>query len=199
MSRVKTAVLAAGLIAVVAVAFVGASSFVASSSKDSGSASSGCGGHDHAVAATSLAASGCGQTQAASGSKTCASGKVSAASDKGCAVSSCPLSKAGCSTPCGSKPSKTAKIESIDNREGDVVVMKGRYVCGTCELGLKAADGGCQPAFQTKDGKNYLLSKNNLSEKLRAEAREKDVEISSRVRKLSGVKYLEVEAVRAAS
>jgi hypothetical protein len=108
------------------------------------------------------------------------------------------MSKADCSKACGGKSTKTAKIESIGDREGKTVVLAGRYVCGTCELGVGGEDE-CQPAFRTKDGKNYLLSKNNLSDRLRADAREKDVEIVSRVKKLDGVKYLEVEAIRAAS
>lgn len=160
MSRVKVSVFVIGLIAVVAIAFMGASSFVSSSAKDAGS---------------------------------------SAAGEKGCAVSSsCPMSKTDCAKTCGGKSTKTAKIETIGEREGKTVVLSGRYVCGTCDLGV-AGDGECQPAFKTKDGKNYLLSKNDLSEKLRADARDKDVEIESRVKKLDGKKCLEVEAIRAAS
>jgi hypothetical protein len=198
MSKAKTAVLAIGLIAVVAVAFVGASSYVADKSSDSGSSAAGCGGHSQAMAADSQTKSGC--SGPASASKSCPTAKVSAADHKGCAAAaSCPMSKAGCSKTCGSKSAKTAKIESIEQREGKTVVLTGRYVCGTCELGLEGRSGECQPAFKTKDGKNYLLSSNNLSQRLRAEARDKDVEISSRVRKLDGVKYLEVEVIRGAS
>lgn len=195
MSRVKASVLIIGLIAVVAVAFVGASSYVGSSSKDSGKAVTGCGSHEEAAA--TQAESGCAGTKTAS--KVAATAQTSTAADKGCPVSSCPMSKSGCAKTCGSKSTKTAKIESIEDREGKTFVLTGRYVCATCDLGAASKNGKCQPAFQTKEGKNYLLSKNNLSEQLRGEARDKDVEISSRVRKLDGVRYLEVEAIRAAS
>jgi hypothetical protein len=97
---------------------------------------------------------------------------------------------------CGGKASKTASIESVPYREGKTIVLAGHYVCGHCELGIS---DGCQPGFQTKDGKNYLLIKNNLSNELRGTARDKDVEIVTRVKRANGVKYLEVEAIRSLS
>jgi len=109
----------------------------------------------------------------------------------------CGTTSAGtCAKPCGPKAAKTAGIESINEREGERIVLAGHYACGYCDLGVSDS---CQPGFQTKDGKNYLLVRNNLSKELKTAARDKDVEIVTRVKKLDGVKYLEVEVVRHAS
>ena len=195
MSKVKASVLVIGLFAVIAVAFVGASSYVASSSQNPDPVSMGCDDRVGARSMTSYSAGTCSGVKSAS--KSCSVARASADEGKRCSVSaSCPMAKTGCSKSCGGKSSKAAKIESIKEREGKTLVLVGRYVCGTCQLGV---GGDCQPAFQTTDGKNYLLARNNLSKKLRAEWRGKDVEVVSRVRKFDGVKYLEVEVVRAAS
>jgi hypothetical protein len=185
MSRAKASVLAIGLLAVVAVAFVGASSYV-SSTKSYDSTSMSCDTRGDAQAAASQSSGSCPR----------ASGVTANTDKKNCPMSaSCPKT-ARCSKSCGAKSTKTAKVESIEAIEGEVFTLTGRYVCGSCELGIGE---GCQPAFKTTDGKNYLLSRNNLSKKLREEARDTNVEIVSRVKKYDGVKYLEVEAVRAAS
>ena len=193
MSRAKASVLFVGLFALAAVSFVGTIGVAKSSSGESGIMAAACEGQSCAQAATSHASgSGCAKTARSSGSCPMASSSVDAG--KGCPMSSAD-SKA-CARTCGSKPSKTAKVETIKDREGSTLVLTGRYVCGHCELGVGE---DCQPAFRTTDGKNYLLMKNNLSKQLRSDARDKDVEIVSRIKKLDGVKYLEVEVVRAAS
>ncbi len=179
MSGVRASVLLIGLFAVAVVVLVGASD-VARSSEKSGVKSACCAKNAGAQAATSH--------------ESCPKASASTDAGKGCPMSSS-HSKGGCSQTCA-KPSKTADVESIRHREGKTVVLAGRYVCGTCELGV---GDDCQPAFRTADGKNYLLIRNNLSQQLRNDARDKDVEIVSRVKKLDGVKYLEVEVVRTAS
>lgn len=185
MSKAKVSLLVIGLVAVIAVAFVGAQSYVSSTrSADQASAACETSADTHAAVAKS------------SGTCPSASAVTASGDKKDCPMAaSCP-SSARCSKTCGAKTAKTAAIESIDDAEGKTYTLTGRYVCGACDLGVGKE---CQPAFKTVDGKNYLLSKNNLSQKLREDARDKDVEIVTRVKKYDGVKYLEVEAVRAAS
>jgi hypothetical protein len=140
--------------------------------------------------ASCAVSSSCAKTAGASSG--CPSKTASAGDHK-----ACPTTSSGdCSKPCGPKAAKTASIETIGVREGARVVLVGHYACGYCDLGVSDA---CQPAFQTKDGKNYLLSRNNLSKELKVSARNTDVEIVTSVKKLEGVKYLEVEVVRHAS
>ena len=182
MSKTRVLLLIIGLVAIGAVVFAGAGRLAASSSTSGESPTKAC--DTHAKTASSGA---CTKSSGASAS---------------CPVGACAGDKAGkscsasASMSCGSKAAKTASIESVPYREGKTIVLAGHYVCGHCELGISDK---CQPGFQTKDGKNYLLIKNNLSNELRGTAREKDVEIVTRVKKLNGVKYLEVEAVRSLS
>ena len=186
MTRSRLSLLLVGAIAAAGIVFAGANLLVASSGDD-GSAGS-CASADKAKTASSCAA---GYTKTADASGGCPA--MSAAGTH----KACPTSSSGaCTQPCGPKAAKTASVESIGEREGAKVVLVGHYACGHCDLGL---DGGCQPAFQTKDGKNYLLVRNNLSKELKAAARESDVEIVTRVKKLEGAEYLEVEVVRHAS
>ena len=186
MSRKKVSVLTVTLFALVAIVLLGVGGVAKSSSGESGVAAAACGEN----AASTRPTDGCGARAMTSNS--CPMGAATSDAGKGCPMSS-HASKSGCSSSCVGKPSKTAKVESIEYREGRTVVMEGRYVCGACELGIGE---NCQPAFRSTDGKNYLLVRNNLSKQLRNDARDKDVEIVSRVRKLDGVKYLEVEVVR---
>jgi hypothetical protein len=194
MSRVKPSVLVVGLFVVAAVAFVGASSVATSVSKNAAVTTAPCDMQAGAKAVSPHATGGC-CARTAKASTSCPVRSASTDAGKGCPMSSSG-SKAGCSPSCTSRPSKTATLESIDYREGKTLVLTGRYVCGTCELGV---GDNCQPAFRTTDGKNYLLMRNNLSKQLRSDARDKDVEIVTRVRKFDGTKYLEVEAVRTPS
>jgi hypothetical protein len=185
MSRSKLSLVIVGAIAAAGIIFAGANLLNASSGDQgtSGSCAS------DAKTTSSCAGSG---TKTAGTSGGCPSLTAAAGTHKECPVSS----SGACAQPCGPKAVKTAAVETISEREGARVVLVGHYACGHCDLGL---DGGCQPAFQTKDGKNFLLSRNNLSTELKAEARDKDVEIVTRVKRLDGAKYLEVEVIRHAS
>ena len=182
MSKTRVLLLIIGLVAVSAVVFAGVGRLAASSSTGAELTTTECAGH-----AKTASSGACTKTSGASAS---------------CPVGACAGDKAGksCSgssaMSCGGKASKTASIESVPYREGKTIVLAGHYVCGHCELGIS---DGCQPGFQTKDGKNYLLIKNNLSNELRGTARDKDVEIVTRVKRANGVKYLEVEAIRSLS
>ena len=223
MSKVKVSFLVFGLMVAAAVAFffTGTSQLIASSKTSSCASATVCGlGGDAkavpacasvAAAKTDVAVKACpfstASAQEDSGKKcseerkshcmskcesACKSaGKSDCKSDcKSACKSTC---KSACKPMCTSKSSKAASIEDLPYREGTRIVLTGRYVCGLCNLRVTEK---CQPGFQTKEGQNYLLVTNNLSDKLHGTARDNDVEIVSRVRKLNGVKYLEVDVVR---
>ncbi len=200
MSRSKLSLVIVGAIAAAGIVFAGANLLVASSSDDGTSGS--CASSAQAKVASSTASASCSKMASCAVSSSCAK---TAGASSGCPSKTasagdhkaCPTTSSGdCSKPCGPKAAKTASVETIGEREGARVVLVGHYACGHCDLGVSDA---CQPAFQTKDGKNYLLSRNNLSKELKVSARNTDVEIVTSVKKLDGVKYLEVEVVRHAS
>ncbi len=190
MSRAKWSLLVVGFIAAAAVIVAGANLLSASSSSELAVKASACETGSHAKSASACPASGCTRATKTAGASGCPY-SATVAGGKNCSMGSAAGAKA-----CGEKNAKTASIEAVNEHEGKAIVLAGHYVCGHCELGLA---GGCQPAFQTKDGKNYLLVKNNLSSELRSKARDTEVEIVTRVKKLDGTKYLEVEAIRTAS
>lgn len=187
MSRTKLSLLIIGVIAAAGLVLTGANYLVTSSTDQSAATATSCESGAKAKTASSCPVSSC--TKSAQASTSCATMKsAQAGGGKSCTASS------SCMKSCEGKATKTASVETIDKREGARVVLLGHYVCGRCELGV--SDASCQPAFQTKDGKNYLLVKNNLTNELRSGARDNDVEIVTRVKKLDGAKYLEVEVVR---
>ena len=174
MSKVKVSFLVVGLLAVAAIvlAVVGTGHLNASSTVDSDVTTASA---DAGDAKTSALPCGGGDKKA------CGS-----ASSKACPGSS----------SCGTKQAKTASIEPISKREGERIVLVGHYVCGSCDLGVSEK---CAAAFQTKDGKNYLLAKNNLSKDLKEKTCKSDVEIVTIVKKYEGKKYLQVETINPVS
>jgi hypothetical protein len=174
MSKVKVSFLVVGLLAVaaIALAIVGTDQLNASSTANSDITNASA---DAGDAKTSALPCGGGDKKA------CGS-----ASSKACPGSS----------SCGTKQAKTASIEPISKREGQRVVLVGHYVCGSCNLGVSEK---CAAAFQTKEGKNYLLVKNNLSKDLKAKTCKSDVEIVTIVKKYEGTKYLQVETINPVS
>ena len=190
MSKVKVSFLVVGLLAVAAIvlAIVGTGHLNASStvtsdittaSADAGDAKTSslpCAGGDKKACPSGTAAANAGGNKKACGSS--------------CSTA-CPASSS-----CGTKQAKTASIEPISKREGERVVLVGHYVCGSCDLGVSEK---CAAAFQTKDGKNYLLTKNNLSKDLKVKACKSDVEIVTVVKKYEGKKYLQVETINPVS
>ncbi len=202
MSKVKVSFLVVGLLAISAavLAIVGtgqlnspatANADVAVASTDAGDANS------ESSCSKNAATSSCSKTATATAGS-CPSSAALAGADgdksKGCG-SSCSTACPSASS-CGVKQAKTASIEPISKREGERVVLVGHYVCGSCDLGVSEK---CAAAFQTKDGKNYLLVKNNMTVDLKEKARKKDVEIVTTVKKYEGEKYLEVETINPVS
>jgi hypothetical protein len=78
-------------------------------------------------------------------------------------------------------------------RTGTRLVLTGTALCGMCNLKTTEA---CTPVFQTADGKIYPLMKNDYVKKMRNTKTDNGFEIVTRVRRVDGVKYLEVEVLK---
>jgi hypothetical protein len=89
--------------------------------------------------------------------------------------------------------SASVSFAAVPYREGTRMELTGKVVCGSCDLN---AAKQCKSVFQTADGSAYWLMNSNLVEKMRA-SDGRNYRIVSRVRKLDGAKYLDVEVVSA--
>jgi len=83
-------------------------------------------------------------------------------------------------------------VDDMPYRENKRVVLAGSYACGHCSL-EKTAD--CSPMLKTADGKVYPMIKGNLSSEMRG-AEGKNLEVSGTVKKVDGVKYLDVKSYK---
>ncbi len=116
---------------------------------------------------------------------------------------------AGAGSCCESKSAKTAAMEGCDQAktasvkhavdtlpyaENRRVVMSGTYECGHCALQLTDE---CSPMLKTADGKIYPLMDNARVEAMREAKCANGVEVSGLVRKIDGVKVIEVKSYRA--
>ena len=140
----------------------------------------------------------------------CKKGSAAAASmeigtvacDKGAAAKT-----AGTSKSCGSavetagaegcsKSTQTAAaaVDAVPYRENKRLVLTGTYACGHCGIG---ATEECSPMFKTADGKVYPLLDSERVSHLRDDNASKSVEISTIVKKIDGVKYLDVKSYKA--
>ena len=110
---------------------------------------------------------------------------------------SCYAAKTAATTTAGSysctKASATKVVyATIDVREGKRVELTVNWECSKCAL--KISDK-CSTLFQTADGKFYRILDNNLVKDMRKSVKsDKDLKIVTRVRKVDGVKYLELDA-----
>ncbi len=93
------------------------------------------------------------------------------------------------------KSTKTAaaSVDAIPYREDKRLVLTGNYECGHCGIGATAE---CSPMFKTADGKVYPLWNSDQVSTLRADKGAKNVEIATVVKKVDGVKYLDVKSVK---
>ena len=149
-------------------------------------------------AAMSASASGCTKSTATTASMKSECESAHAAGAMAAGAGSC----------CESKSVKTAAIEGCDAEtasakhavdtlpysENRRVVLAGTYECGHCALNLTE---DCSPMLKTADGKIYPLMDNARVEAMRAAKCENGVEVSGLVRKISGVKVIEVKSYRA--
>ncbi len=135
---------------------------------------------------TTVSAADCCKSSAAGA--TAASGTI--ACDKVSATA------AGAGKSCGSAvETKTAAaaVDAVPYRENKRLVLTGSYECGHCGLGATAE---CSPMFKTADGKVYPLLDSERVSQLRDDNASKNVEISTVVKKVDGVKYLDVKSIK---
>ncbi len=86
-----------------------------------------------------------------------------------------------------------AAVDAIPYREDKRLVLTGVYECGHCEVGVSEE---CTPMFKTADGKIYPLWNSNRVSALRNDKTTKNVEIATVVKKVDGVKYLDVKSYK---
>lgn len=149
----------------------------------------GLGGHPSCTgAATTVAAGGEGcskPTASAAGSGEKASG--------GCCEGKS-ASAAGSSEKCASATTASlkGKVDELPYRENKRITLAGSYACGHCAL-HKTED--CSPMLKTADGKVYPLLQNNHAMEMRAREG-KNLEVSATVKKVDGVKFLDVKSYK---
>ena len=138
------------------------------------------GANVHAVAGSGCSSSS--NAAAVAGSGSCSSSKVSAAMVAG--GSSC------------SKSAKTAALvyASIDADEGGELVVTGDAACAHCDF---HASDACSALIHTADGKIYRAVDNDRYHELKKMTSEKGFQITAKVTQVDGVKYLEIENVKA--
>jgi len=83
-------------------------------------------------------------------------------------------------------------VDEVPHMERHRVVVAGSMECGHCTYD---ATGSCQPLLKTTDGKVYPLLKNGLVKRMH-KSDAKSFEVSSNVRLINGVKYLEVKSYK---
>ncbi len=135
----------------------------------------------------------------------CKSANASAAMAGGSCDKGAAVHTAGAGKSCGSaaqtagaegcdKSTKTAAaVDVVPYRENKRLVLTGSYECGHCGIGATAE---CSPMFKTADGKVYPLWNSERVSNLREAETAKNVEISTVVKKVDGVKYLDVKSYK---
>ena len=142
-----------------------------------------------AKSAKTASASTCSKASAASIASNCCLGKDAVAG----------YSKAGDDKACCNSMKADAHatalkgiVDEIPYAERHRVVVAGSMECGHCNY---SATEHCQPLFKTTDGKVYPLIRSDLVTKMRS-AEASAFEVSSSVKFVNGVKYLEVKSYK---
>lgn len=125
--------------------------------------------------------SGAAKSASAAGTQTVTDAHKSACSTQATAATAC-------------SKSASAAFAAVPYHEGRRMELVGRVACGSCDMN---SSKDCQAVFQTADGSAYLLLDNSLVEKMRSSSSTGNFRIVTRVRSLSGAKYLDVEAISA--
>jgi hypothetical protein len=84
-------------------------------------------------------------------------------------------------------------VDEVPYREDKRVVLTGAYACGHCTVGISAE---CAPMFKTADGKVYPLWNSDRVKDLRGSDATNGVEIATVVKKVDGVKYLDIKSYK---
>lgn len=140
--------------------------------------------------------------------KSASAAKVSAASASydaggpgGCgktakARAGCPGAASNC---CANKARKAhyAQVKEIADdipyRQNTRLVIAGKFTCGACDLGKTDV---CQPFVKTADGDFYPLKRNGKITEMKNTG-SKEFEITARVTKEGGIKFLDVTSFKA--
>jgi hypothetical protein len=166
-----------------------------------------------AVGQTGQATACDGKTETASTGSSCTSATKTASAGSSCTsttktasaakVSSCTgaASASSCSktaqaqSSCCAKQAKTAHYDQvkkaadqIPNRVNSRVVLTGTYTCGSCDLGMTDT---CQAFLKTADGKLYPMEHSSKVKSMKG-CGTKNFEVTARVTKQGGSKYLDV-------
>ncbi len=135
-----------------------------------------------------------GSTVTAGGGSCCESKSAGAAVAAGACDKSAAAKTAGAAGSCEKSTAvKTAAVDEVPYRESKRVVLTGTYECGHCAVGATA---DCSPMFKTADGKIYPLLDSSRVSSLRDDKVAKNVEIATIVKKIDGVKYLDVKSYK---
>ena len=147
-------------------------------------------------AVTTAAAAGCDKSTATAAGSSSEKGFAVAAGGDACCKSGNAATTAAKEVCDESKTATAFKgaVDELPYRENKRVVLTGAYVCGHCTLHVT---DGCAPMFKTTDGKVYPLIKNAHASDLRKANTGKGIEIASSVKRIDGVKYLEVKSYKA--
>ncbi len=141
-------------------------------------------------------AEGCCASKSAQGATASGSCEKSAAVHTAGAGHACDAAAktAGMSGSCTkSTQTAAAAVDAVPYREDKRLVLTGMYECGHCELN---ATEECSPMFKTADGKVYPLWNSDRVAALRNDKAAKNVEIATVVKKVDGVKYLDVKSYK---
>jgi hypothetical protein len=154
-------------------------------------------GHAASTAVAAGAGSCCESAQAvktAASASCCESAQAvkTAAMGEGCDEAKTAARKSAC-TEAKTAAVKTA-VDDLPYAENRRVVLAGSYACGHCALGVTEE---CAPMLKTADGKVYPMINSARVDAMRAAKLANGVEVSGLVKKLDGVKYIDVKSYRA--
>ena len=82
-------------------------------------------------------------------------------------------------------------VDELPYREAKRVVLTGSVACGKCSYNLTES---CAPLLKTSDGKVYPLIKSDFVKQMRHSSAA-EFKVSSRVRKMGGLSYLDIQAI----
>jgi len=136
---------------------------------------------------------------ASAGASCCAKGMKASAGAMGAGLGSgrCEKGTASAARTCPLKASRRASAigaiaTPIPYHDAKRMVLSGQYVCGRCTL--QKLDF-CQGFLKTTDGNLYPLLMNGMAREM-MKKRSKQLKVVAQVRKVQGVKFLDVKAFK---